>query len=166
MHENLPGNGLQPPPHGNANIRNNNSNPMPADNEITFLGQSMNHLSSSLVGVLQQQNQTQLETTHVLGEMKKTSEETKNDIYLQSIPILPGADPSQFDNWILKVENAADITNHPITKNTLAKTEGSTLKTLKSTNLNQPWEKIKAVLLLCICYVQMALHKQGIFYHV
>ena len=63
MHENLPGNGLQPPPHGNANTRNNNSNPMPTDNEITFLGQSMNNLSSSLVGVLQQQNQTQLETT-------------------------------------------------------------------------------------------------------
>ena len=78
--------------------------------------------------------------------MKKASEETKNDIYLQSIPILSGADPSQFDNWILKVENAADITNHPITKIALAKAEGSALKTLKSTNLNQPWEKIKAIL--------------------
>ena len=101
---------------------------MSADNEIMFLGQSMNSLSSSLVGVLQQQNQTQLETIHVLGEMKKASKETKNDIYLQSIPILSGADPSQFDNWILKVENAADITNHPVTKIALAKAEGSALK--------------------------------------
>ena len=109
MHENLPGNGIQPHPHGNANTRNNNSEPMQADNEITFLGQSMNNLSSSLVGFLQQQNQTQLETTHVLGEMKKASEETKNDIYLQSIPILSGAYPSQFDNWILKVENTLQI---------------------------------------------------------
>ena len=104
-------------PHGNTNTRNHNSDPMQADNEITFLGQSMNNLSSSLVGVLQQQNQTQLETTHILGEMKKASKETKNDIYLQSIPILSGEDPSQFDNWILKVGNAADITNHPYHKN-------------------------------------------------
>ena len=111
---------------------------MPTDNEKTFLGQPMNNLNSSLVEVLQQQNRTQLETTNVLGEMKKASEETKDGIYLQSIAILSGADPSQFDNWILKVENAADITNHPITKIALAKAEGSALKTLKSTNLNQP----------------------------
>lgn len=99
----------------------------------------------TLVEILRNQHDTQLETSRVIASLLKTHEEREADHIVDDIPKF-GGNPDDYFDWLLTFETLVDLAGADPRRVVLRKVEGPVLKCVKNFPPATRWSVIKAEL--------------------
>ena len=88
------------------------------------------------------------QTTDALHNIATSSALQEDLHFIHDIPTFKAKDPQSFDEWLDQISKGVALTSNNPNKLALAKSQGSSSKTISSYPLILGWNKIKE----CLCY--------------
>ena len=112
----------------------------------TNLNQSVVDLLRHQTDLTQNTQCLHQQTTDALYNIAKSSALQKNVHFINDIPMFKAKDPQSFNDWLDQIDKVTALTNNDPYKLVLAKSQGSSSKTISSCPSILSWNKIKECL--------------------